>query len=74
MDCDHVDGGCSGGWMADAYTWTSKNGIVYDHNYHNYVGHVSRCRSRNDSVKWYNAGSMEEDYIDNMRIKSIVSK
>jgi len=59
--------------MTDAYEFTSKNGIALSSDYHRYQGHVGRCKSKNKTSKWFNAGGKEEDFIDNMRLKALVS-
>jgi C1A family cysteine protease len=44
LDCDDVDWGCDGGWMADAYTWTADHGIVAWSDYpKGYQGRKNKC-------------------------------
>ena len=44
VDCDTSDSGCYGGLMEYAYTWISKNGIMFDSDYP-YFGKKSTCKS-----------------------------
>lgn len=76
MDCDTVNWACDGGWMADAYEFTAKNGIIsWDDYPRGYKGRKNRCKDPGNNVnRYYNVNSNEEDMISNERLKELVSQ
>ena len=76
MDCDEVNWGCEGGWMLDAYTYTSEHGIIAWVDYaRTYNAKKNACKVPDYFVqRFYNGGGIEEDSITNQRMKEVVSK
>lgn len=78
MDCDDVNWACDGGWMYDAYMFTSLNGVIdWDDYPTGYVGYKQRnCKDngRNNHARFYNTFQYEEDFVSNERIREVVSK
>ena len=79
MDCDKVNWACDGGWMYDAYQFTSKHGVLDWKDYPDgYVGHKQHKCKDDKKLKhkhrFYNTNGYEEDYVENDRIKQIVSR
>lgn len=75
LDCDDGNYGCDGGWMTDAYDWTSKHGIVAWNDYElGYMGRQQTCKRPSDSVdRFWNNKANEEDMVPNDRLKELLS-
>lgn len=79
MDCDDVNWGCDGGWMYDAYTVTAEHGVTEWNDYPTgYVGYKQRtCKDSHrshENGRFYNTNGYEEDFVENDRIREIVSR
>lgn len=77
MDCDTVNWACDGGWMYDAYQYTSENGVIgWDDYPISYVGHKNRRCEDSSTAKerFFNTNAYEEDFVSNERIREIVSR
>jgi len=60
--------------MLDAYSWLSTNGIVKDGDYHGYRAQKDQCQSTAGKDKFFNTNQIEEDNIDNRRLKQILAR
>jgi len=77
LDCDEVNWGCDGGWMADAYDFTRDNGIIDWTAYpRGYQGRKNKCADPGKNVsgdRFFNAAGHEEDMVSNSRLRELVS-
>ena len=74
VDCDEVNFGCGGGWMLDAYEFSKNQGLIKESDYPNkYLARKENCHQVNDVDRFYNTNQLEEDNIDNDRLKKLVS-
>jgi len=75
VDCDSGNYGCDGGWMLDAYSFVSRNGIVRESDYPGYSARKQACRDHTTpDQKFYIDDMKEEDNVSNERMKVLVSK
>ena len=75
LDCDEVNWGCDGGWMADAYNFTKDNGIVDWNAYpKGYQSRKTKCQNPSGVDRFYNTESHEEDLISNDRMKELIAQ
>jgi KDEL-tailed cysteine endopeptidase len=43
VDCDHIDNGCNGGWMDNAFSWIQSNGWICNESEYPYNAVAQRC-------------------------------
>ena len=76
LDCDDINWGCDGGWMADSYEFTKEHGIVdWDAYPRGYQGRKNKCSDEAipKSNRFRNAEGHEEDMISNARLRELVA-
>ena len=76
MDCDDQNGGCTGGWMYEAYDYVQQNGIALRNDYHHYLGGKAKCDTSMVNKNWHfkNTGMEERDEMTNDEIKHQIMK
>ena len=75
LDCDDINWGCDGGWMADAYDFTKVHGIIdWDAYPTGYRGRKNKCADSNTFVERFrNVEGHEEDMVSNARLRELVA-
>jgi hypothetical protein len=66
--------GCEGGWMYDAYNYTSRAGISLKSGYTDYQGRLGKCKYDSSKTHFKNIGFVESDGLSNEKLKAIVAK
>ena len=77
IDCDLANNGCAGGWSYKGYAYTSKYGLMSKAEYGTgYSGKAGQCAfdETKTAGSFKNGGMVQEKYISNEKMKSIVAK
>lgn len=75
IDCDLTNNGCAGGWPHKGYAYTSKYGLMPKAAYGEYTGKQGQCMYDETKVTSFkNGGMVQERYVSNEKLKSIVAK
>ena len=77
LDCDEVNWGCDGGWMADAYEFTKEQGMIDWEAYpRGYRGRKNKCvdPGADAGARFHNTAGHEEDFVSNDRLRELVAK
>lgn len=75
VDCDNQNYGCAGGWVATAFEYTTKNGIMLASNYNAaYDGKQSECLYIPLLSHFNNEGYQEYYALSNEKMKELVNE